>query len=201
MQKKIIIILFLGVFIYSSLQLTKTFSSSNSLYYDGNSKQFTYYNSSQGDFFDDFKDLIPGDVREQTVNIRGVNIKKKTKLFIRLDSDIDESILSLVNISIYKDDELLDSSTDTIEITDLNEDSNIVLKLRLEVPIEVGNVISDKESSLRWTFLVEEDEDLIEVPNTYDSSHIINYSIILGLSLLGLILLITNKKVLITKKQ
>lgn len=201
MQKKLIIILFLGIFIYSSLQITKTFSSSNSLYYDGNSKQFTYYNSSQGDFFDDFKDLIPGDVREQTVNIRGVNIKKKTKLFIRLDSDIDESILSLVNISIYKDDELLDNSTDTIEITDLNEDSNIVLKLRLEVPIEVGNVISDKESYLRWTFLVEEDEDLIEVPNTYDSSHIINYSIILGLSLLGLILLITNKKVLTTKKQ
>ena len=194
MQKKLIIIIFLGVFIYSSLQLTKTFSSSNSLYYDGNSKQFTYYNSSQGDFFDDFKDLIPGDVREQTVNIRGVNIKKKTKLFIRLDSDIDESILSLVNISIYKDDELLDSSTDTIEITDLNEDSNIVLKLRLEVPIEVGNVISDKESSLRWTFLVEEDEDLIEVPNTYDSSHIIRYFIILTVSLLGIIIILLQQK-------
>ena len=201
MKKKVFIILLLGVLIYSSIQLTKTFSSDNSLYYDGNSKQFTYYNSSQGDFFDDFKDLIPGDVREQTVTIRGVNIKKRTKLFIRLDTDIDESILSLINISVYKDDELLDSSTDTIEITDLNEDSNIVLKLRLEVPIEVDNIISDKVSIMRWSFLVEEDEDLIEVPNTYDSSHIIIYSIILGLSLLGLILLITNKKVLETKKQ
>ena len=57
-----------------------------------------------------------------------------------------------------------------------------------------GNVISDKESSLRWTFLVEEDEDLIEVPNTYDSSHIIRYFIILTVSLLGIIIILLQQK-------
>ncbi len=195
MKKKIIISILLIISLISIYNINRSYNSNNTLYYDGNTKDFTYYNLNQADLFSGFKDLIPGDIREETINIKGVNISKKTNLYIRLDTNIDNDILEHLKITLYKDNEQLEDYKGLIKITDLNNDSNIELKLKLEVPTSVGNVIEDEERYLSWTFLVEElENEPVVVPVTSSDNYLIIYILVTILSLTMIVFILTHKE-------
>ncbi|MBQ6323625.1 MAG: hypothetical protein IJI22_02200 [Bacilli bacterium] len=196
MKKKIITFILLIILLISAYNINKTYNANNTLYYDGNTKDFTYYNLNQGDLFSNFKDLIPGDIREETINIKGININKKTNLYIRLDTNIDNDILEYLKITLYKDNEELEDYQGLIKITDLNNDSNIELKLKIEVPTSVGNVIEDQERYLRWTFLVEENDENepVAVPVTSSDNNLIIYLVLCITSLIMMVFILTHKE-------
>ena len=194
MKKNIYILLLLLIIIYSSYNITSSFSSNNTLIFDGNTNSFTYYNLDSDDLFNEFKDLVPGDIKTQTINIKGVNIKNNSKLYLELNTDINEEVLKYINVTVYKDDIELNKYNDTIIIANFKENDSFTIKIKVEVPIEVDNAIEDLETSLRWTFLIEENDKLTEVPFTYDSSNIIVNILTLILSLIAIILLILNTK-------
>ena len=201
MKYKTAIIILLLIAIIYSYNIASSFNSNNTLIYDGRKNTFTYYNLEQGDLFDEFKDLIPGDVREQTINIKGTNIDKDTTLYLELNTEINEELLNYINVTVYKDDEQLEKYNDKIKIANFKNDDSFTLKIKVEVPVEVDNAIEDLEVLLKWTFLIEQKEKTndqnskpIKVPYTYDNGHIITNIITVIISLIGIIMLILKKK-------
>lgn len=194
MKHKIYILLLLLIIIYSSYNIGSSYSSNNTLIFDGNTNEFTYYNLDSEDLFNEFKDLVPGDIKTQTINIKGINIKNNSNLYLELNTDINEEVLKYINVTVYKDDIELNKYNDAIKIANFKENESFTIKIKVEVPIEVDNAIEDLETSLKWTFLIEDNGKIEEVPFTYDNSNLKINIISLILSLIAIIILILKSK-------
>lgn len=201
MKYKIFIILFLGIIIYSGIKISPSLSSDAVLYYNGNTKEFTYFNLDKKDVFDSFKDMMPGDTRTQTLTVRAGNIKPGTRMYLKLNSDINAEILKYVNIYVYENDKLLPSIDDTIEIYNFTKDDVFTMKVVVEVPEEVNNEAADLVAHLKWTFMIEEDGNTEEVPRTYDGFNMIKYISMILVSLVMIIILIFKIKDNTLQKQ
>ena len=194
MKYKVLIILFLGIIIYSGIKIRPSFSSNAVLYYNGNTKEFTYFNLDKKDVFDDFKDMMPGDTRSQTLTVRAGNIKPGTKLYLKLHSDINEEVLKYINISVYENDKLLSSNEDMIKLYNFTKDDVFTMKVVVEVPTSVGNEVEELIAHLKWSFMIEEDGNTEEVPRTYDGFNMIKYISMILVSLVMIIILIFKIK-------
>ena len=194
MKYKALIILFLGIIIYSGIKISPSFSSDAVLYYNGNTKEFTYFNLDKKDVFDDFKDMLPGDIRSQTLTVRAGDIKPGTSLYLKLHSDINEEVLKYINISVYENDKLLSSNEDMIKVYNFTKDDVFTMKVVVEVPTSVGNEVEDLVSHLKWTFMIEEDGNTIEVPRTYDGFNMILYISMILVSLVMIVISILKIK-------
>ena len=190
MKKIIFIIICLVVIVYSLFKVSPSFSSGSVLYFNGNAKSFTYYNINKKDVFNEFKDLIPGDVRSQNLTIRVGNIRPNTKLYLKLNSDINDDILKYINIKVYEGDNLLSANEDMIMLYTFDKDTVINLKVVVDVPLEVDNVISDVSSSMKWSFMVEEDGEMVESPLTYDGFNMRLYVSLIIVSLVMIVILL-----------
>ena len=175
MKYKALIILFLGIIIYSFIKVSPSLSSNSVLYYNGNTKEFTYFNLDKKDVFDDFKDMVPGDTRTQELTVRAGDVKPGTTLYLKLNSDINEELLKYINISIYENDKLLSSNEDMMKVYEFKEDGYFTLKVVVSVPTSVGNEVDGMMASLKWTFMIEEEGNAEEVPRTYDGFNMIKY--------------------------
>lgn len=194
MKYKVLIILFLGIIIYSGIKISPSLSSDAVLYYNGNTKEFTYFNLDKKDVFDSFKDMMPGDTRSQTLSVRAGNIKPGTRMYLKLNSDINAEILKYINVYVYENDKLLPSIDDTIEIYNFTKDDVFTMKVVVEVPEEVNNEAADLVAHLKWTFMIEEDGNTEEVPRTYDGFNMIKYISMILVSLVMIIILIFKIK-------
>jgi len=189
MKYKALIILFLGIIIYSCIKISPSFSSDAVLYYNGNTKEFTYFNLDKKDVFDDFKDMIPGDVRSQTLTVRAGDIKPGTSLYLKLHSDINKEVLKYINISVYENDKLLSSNEDMIKVYNFTKDDVFTMKVVVEVPTSVGNEVEDLVAHLKWSFMIEEDGNIEEVPRTYDGFNMLLY---IGMIIVSLVMIIIS---------
>lgn len=197
---KITLIIMCAFFIvFSSINITTAFKNDTVLYYDGKAKSFEYFNLDKKNLFHEFKELMPGDVKVEKLQINTININEKTDFYLKLD--LNEKILNKINLKMFKNDVLIyNSQTDTldnelIKLYTFEKNDNISLTLNLEVPEEIGNELSDINSKLELTFIAETKNEQIEVPNTFDDSKIIMQFVILLTSLLMmLIILLTLKK-------
>lgn len=194
MKYKILIILFLGIIIYSGIKISPSLSSDAVLYYNGNTKEFTYFNLDKKDVFDSFKDMMPGDTRTQTLSVRAGDIKPGTRMYLKLNSDINAEILKYINVYVYENDKLLPSIDDTIEIYNFTKDDAFTMKVVVEVPEEVNNEAADLVAHLKWTFMIEEDGNTEEVPRTYDGFNMIKYISMILVSLVMIVILIFKIK-------
>ena len=194
MKYKILIILFLGIIIYSGIKISPSLSSDAVLYYNGNTKEFTYFNLDKKDVFDNFKDMMPGDTRSQTLSVRAGNIKPGTRMYLKLNSDINAEILKYVNVYVYENDKLLPSIDDTIEIYNFTKDDVFTMKVVVKVPEEVSNDAAELVAHLKWTFMIEEDGNIEEVPRTYDGFNMIKYISMILVSLVMITILIFKIK-------
>ena len=194
MKYKALIILFLGIIIYSCVKISPSFSSDAVLYYNGNTKEFTYFNLDKKDVFDDFKDMMPGDTRSQTLSVRAGDIKPGTRMYLKLNSDINAEILKYVNVYVYENDKLLPSIDDTIEIYNFTKDDVFTIKVVVKVPEEVSNDAAELVAHLKWTFMIEEDGNTTEVPRTYDGFNMIKYISMILASLVMIVILIFKIK-------
>ena len=136
--KIILVLLFFLIFIYSSKE-TLSYLSTRTLYYDGNTNKFTYINSNNTELFSSFKDLMPGDTREESILFKGDNIKDGSILYIYLP---ESEILDYITVNVYENDKLLVTNPSSEEILKkLNKHEEFKIKMELKVDEEASNEI------------------------------------------------------------
>ena len=183
----------------------------DTLNYNGANRSFTYSGLEQRDFFDTFKDLIPGDARSQSITVGATQLQNPATMYLRLDNFTTHTeIYQYIHLTIAKNTEtIFDSAADAneslITLHHFTQDESFDLTVSISVPVEVGNEVSDMTRDLQWTFFIEEEtpaepsdntdgskEDLVPLPRTYDNSQIYLNICIFTVSLVVLILALSR---------
>lgn len=163
----------------------------STVYYDGNKKEFSLLNVENTDLFTNFKEMMPGDIKEQEILFKLENIKKNTKLFLKINNNENQEFLKYINMKIYINNVELRKNNEYVELGTFLEDSETMLKVVVEVPKEVGNEIQGLEQEMSWRiFVQEENDELVEVPQTYDN--LLFYIIIMIISFMIIIYCVLN---------
>lgn len=186
MRKKLAIIIVLSISILLSmmygLKLNQAYSPLPTVYYDGQKRTFTYLNVNHKDLLPSFKEIMPGDVKEQKILLKFGNIKKKTKVYLNVNKDANSDVLKYMKL--YVDGKEITFNDKNILLGTFTKDAQSTLKVVFALPKEVGNEIEEVTKAFNWNMLIQEENgELLEVPQTYDDSNVIIYFIIFILSL------------------
>lgn len=151
------------------------FADTPAIAYDGNARQLTVSGatgtSGEPDLFPAFKDLMPGDVREQQIEIRATGVKSQVRVFVHAVVDQETaSLLSPITLTAT----VGDASTGWLQtetpgsvfarptqIATFTGDGSTVLNLQLSVPTSVGNELADASKTIRWEITAEDDGETI----------------------------------------
>lgn len=143
-----------------------------SIAYDGNARQLTVSGmeapSGGVDLFPAFKDLMPGDTREQPIKIETKGVQGQVSIFVRAVVDEDaaralEPISLTAAVSTGPSSGLPETGTpasvfaQTAKIATFASDGNVTLDLRLSVPTSVGDELADASKTVRWEITAEDD--------------------------------------------
>lgn len=190
MKKKLALAIILGISIFLSIlygtKLNQAYSPLPTVYYDGQKRAFTYLNVNHKDLLPSFKEIMPGDVKEQKILLKFGKIKRKTKIFLNVNKDTNSDVLQYMKL--YIDDKEISFNDEYILLGTFTKEAQSTLKVVFALPKEVGNEIANVNKAFQWNMLVQEENgELLEVPQTYDDSNIIIYFIIFALSLVAIL--------------
>lgn len=143
-----------------------------SIAYDGNARQLTVSGveapSGGVDLFPAFKDLMPGDTREQPIKIEAKGVQGQVSIFVHAVVDEDtaralEPITLTAAMSAGPSSGSLEAGTpgsvfaETAKVATFAADGSATLDLRLRVPTSVGNELADASKTVRWEITAEDD--------------------------------------------
>lgn len=143
-----------------------------SIAYDGNARQLTVSGveapSGGVDLFPAFKDLMPGDTREQPIKIEAKGVQGQVSIFAHAVVDEDtaralEPITLTAAMSAGPSSGSLEAGTpgsvfaETAKVATFAADGSATLDLRLRVPTSVGNELADASKTVRWEITAEDD--------------------------------------------
>lgn len=155
----------------------RAFADTPAIVYDGNARQLTVSgatgSSGEPDLFPAFKDLMPGDVCEQQIEVRATGVKSQARVFVRAVVDHETAhLLSPITLTAA----VSDASADWLQagtpgsvfahptqVATFTSDGSTVLNLRLSVPTSVGNELADANKTIRWEITAEDDGEKIPV--------------------------------------
>lgn len=155
----------------------RAFADTPAIVYDGNVRQLTVSgetgSSGEPDLFPAFKDLMPGDVREQQIEVRATGVKSQVRVFVWAVVDRETArLLSPITLTASAGD----ASTGWLQtgapgsvfayptqVATLTSDGSTVLNLQLSVPTSVGNELADASKTIRWEITAEDDGEKIPV--------------------------------------
>lgn len=150
--------------------------------FDFNQKKFLFENvlRQEGniypDLFTDFKDMMPGDSRSQTVRVKVENLKDGyIYLYLRTEpvwpdnpeeitaaeaegwQQMTDEALSRMKLVVSRDGEELTKAAldEGVYLGKFLEDGALDLDVALEVPIEVGNELQSLRGEIGWIFTAE----------------------------------------------
>lgn len=153
----------------------RAFADTPAIAYDGNARQLTVsgatMSSGEPDLFPAFKDLMPGDEREQQIEIRATGVKSQVRVFVRAVVDHEAThLLSPITLTAA----VSDASADWLQagtpgsvfahptqVATFTSDGSTVLNLQLSVPTSVGNELADANKTIRWEITAEDDGETI----------------------------------------
>ena len=151
-----------------------------SLAYDGTARQLTVSGveapSGGVDLFPAFKDLMPGDMRNQPIKIEAKGVQGQVSIFVHAVVDENtahalEPISLTAAVSTGPSSSVLETGTpasvfaETARVATFAADGNATLDLRLNVPASVGNELADASKTIRWEITAEDDSgELDAVP-------------------------------------
>lgn len=153
----------------------RAFADTPTIAYDGNARQLTVSgatgSSGEPDLFPAFKDLMPGDVREQQIEVRATGVKSQVRVFVRAVVDHETArLLSPITLTASAGDASagwLQTGTPgsvfayPTQIATFTSDGSTVLNLQLSVPTSVGNELADASKTIRWEITAEDDSETI----------------------------------------
>lgn len=143
-----------------------------SIAYDGTARQLTVSGmeapSGGVDLFPAFKDLMPGDTRDQPIKIDAKGVQGQVSIFVRAVVDEDtaralEPISLTAAVSTGPSSGVLETGTpasvfaETAKVATFAADGSATLDLRLSVPTSVGNELADVSKTIRWEIMTEDD--------------------------------------------
>ena len=151
------------------------FADTPTIAYDGNARQLTVSGatgtSGESDLFPAFKDLMPGDVREQKIEVRATGVKSQVRVFVRAVVDSETAhLLSPITLTATLGDTSagwLQTGTPSsvfaspTQVATFTSDGSTVLNLQLSVPTSVGNELADANKTIRWEITAEDDGEKI----------------------------------------
>jgi preprotein translocase subunit SecE len=155
----------------------RAFADAPAIAYDGNARQLTVSgatgSSGEPDLFLAFKDLMPGDVRDQQIEVRATGVKSQVRVFVRAVVDHETAhMLSPITLTATVGDASagwLQTGTPgsvfayPTQIATFTSDGSTVLNLQLSVPTSVGNELADANKTIRWEITAEDDGEKIPV--------------------------------------
>ncbi len=154
----------------------RAFADTPAIAYDGNAHQLTVSgamgSSDDPDLFPAFKDLMPGDTRDQQIEIRATGVKSQVRVFVRAVVDQETAdMLSPITLTAAGDSSAGWLQTGTpgsvfaypTQIATFTSDGSTVLNLQLSVPTSVGNELADANKAIRWEITAEDDGEKIPV--------------------------------------
>lgn len=153
----------------------RAFADSPAIAYDGNARQLTVTgatgSSGEPDLFPAFKDLMPGDAREQQIEVRATGVKSQVRVFVRAVFDHETAhLLSPITLTASAGDASdgwLQTGTPgsvfayPTQVATFTSDGSTVLNLQLSVPTSVGNELADANKTIRWEITAEDDGETI----------------------------------------
>ena len=94
--------------VHASIQSASGKNAVPEVSYHGKEQSITFKNTDGTDLFQGFKNLMPGDVREQEMILKAKNITHETSFYLRAECD-DETreILKDVRMDLYANDRLV----------------------------------------------------------------------------------------------
>ena len=148
--------------------------------YEGGAEKFVFLPGStysDSDLFESFKQVMPGDVLTQRINVRNTSAKK-VRIYLRAEPVEEQykDFLSRMNLQVTAaDGEIFDAAvSETGQLTEntllgtFKKGGSTDLILTLTVPYDLGNEFMCTMGIVPWTFLVEELKD-DDTPHTGDS--------------------------------
>ncbi len=188
--KQIILLLSCAAFICSGIGMTLALAREPAVVYDGKKQAFSFVNTEKTDLFKEFKDVIPGDVLTQKINIYCQSISSTTKLFLKASTDDGVDLPDDITLTVYSGENIIshgaaDSANglnDYLQLATFSKDGQIELSVVLTVPTSVGNEISYVNKNIDWELAVQvlgEDIEPIIPPNTGESNAIWIYILIM----------------------
>lgn len=117
------------------------------------------------DLFENFKGVMPGDVRTQKIDV-GNDSEVPVKIYLKINpvNEEDEAFLQQMKLIIEDSVEVLFEEMPTqqgrfsefILLRQLEPDEEMTLDLSLEIPLSMGNDFMNQEAQIEWIFKVEE---------------------------------------------
>lgn len=155
----------------------RAFADTPAIVYDGNARQLTVSgetgSSGEPDLFPAFKDLMPGDVREQQIEVRATGVKSQVRVFVRAVVDHETAhLLSPITLTATVSDASagwLQAGTPggvfahPTQVATFTSDGSTVLNLQLSVPTSLGNELADASKTIHWEITAEDDGEKIPV--------------------------------------
>lgn len=154
----------------------RAFADAPAIAYDGNARQLAVLgamgSSDDPDLFPAFKDLMPGDERDQQIEIRATGVKSQVRVFVRAVVDQETAdMLSPITLTAAGDSSAGWLQVGTpgsvfahpTQVATFTGDGSTVLNLRLSVPASVGNELADANKAIRWEITAEDDGEKIPV--------------------------------------
>lgn len=153
----------------------RAFADTPAIAYDGDARQLTVSvataSSGEPDLFPAFKDLMPGDAREQQIEVRATGVKSQVRVFVRAVVDHETAhLLSPITLTASAGDASagwLQTGTPgsvfayPTQVATFTSDGSTVLNLQLSVPTSVGNELADANKAIRWEITAEDDGEKI----------------------------------------
>lgn len=116
---------------------------------------------------------MPGDVREQQIEVRATGVKSQLRVFVRAVVDHETAhLLSPITLTASAGDASagwLQTGTPgsvfahPTQVATFTNDGSTVLNLQLSVPTSVGNELADAGKTIRWEITAEDDGEKIPV--------------------------------------
>ena len=116
---------------------------------------------------------MPGDEREQQIEIRATGVKSQVRVFVRAVVDQETAgMLSPITLTATVGDASagwLQTGTPgsvfayPTQVATFTGDGGTVLNLQLSVPTSVGNELADASKTIRWEITAEDDGEKIPV--------------------------------------
>lgn len=150
--------------------------------YDGLRHEFRLDNINENDFFNEFKGVIPGDTRSQTIEFDYQNISKKSDVYLKATCDEEaKNLFKDMTANIYVNNKLLIEKGfvfDDMHIDELTDSKKQNLRIEVQIPTSIGNEISGKSIHIKWVITIHEIESNSEqLDRVQDNELVINNNI------------------------
>lgn len=131
------------------------------VHYNGKEQSIAFENAEQTDLFLGFKDVMPGDVREQQIVLKAKNITHEISFYLKAECDAQtKEILKDVRMDLYVGDRLVAENGlifEGVKLGTVSDKTTLDLTAVLKIPVSLGNEVAGENYKIKWYFTAQED--------------------------------------------